>query len=295
MIINMLKNLENVFEKIKLGIFAKEALFFILTQSVGLALILKINNSLSLQQALAPQQSFPANPWSFLINFLIVTVIFLLLLPLFKKRPIFLKVFFFFSIIMGLDIVFGIFLGEPTALVITICSAVILGLYPKILTHNLLFSIALAGIGAFIALNLEPFSIAIILSVLAIYDIIAVYVTKHMIKMAQVPASQGVFFGLILPKNNKDFLENKPSLTFDDKSAYYLLGGGDMVLPLILAASIARTNFYYGLIVAGFAFLGLISLHLIFASKTERKAMPGLPPLVFFSLLGYLIVALIGK
>ncbi len=87
----------------------------------------------------------------------------------------------------------GVFLGEPHALILALILVILLNMYPRILFHNVLFSCSLAGIGATLAASFDPISIVVILGILAFYDIVAVYFTKHMVKMAQIPAKQGVF------------------------------------------------------------------------------------------------------
>jgi presenilin-like A22 family membrane protease len=59
---------------------------------------------------------------------------------------------------------------------------------------------------------------------------------------------------------------------------------------LILSLSVARNSFLDGIVVSLFSFLGLFLLHLIFHLRKNTKPMPGLPPLVFMTLLGYLVV-----
>ena len=282
----------SILNKLRLDIFLKEAVFFVLTYVLGILAILRIYHVPELKEVVT-SQAVALNPLQFLLNFLIVTLIFLLLLPLFKRKPIFLKIIFSLSILVGLDVIMGVFFGEPYALAFSLILVVLLNTYPKTLLHNILFSCSLAGIGSILAISLAPNAIVIILAVLALYDVIAVYLTRHMIKMAKIPAENGIFFGLILPKKNKDFLCNKPQLKLGEKSDYFFLGGGDVVLPMILVGSVIKDNLMDGLIIALFSFLGLFLLHLMFSQQKKRKAMPGLPPLILMTLLGYLIVTMI--
>ncbi len=279
-------------KSLKLDVFLREAFFFVLSSLLGILVVFRIYQIPELKKVIDAQRT-SLNPLQFLLSFLIVTVLFLLFLPLFKKKPIFLKFFFYLGVLIGLDVVIGVFLGEPHALILALILVILLNMYPRILFHNVLFSCSLAGIGATLAASFDPISIVVILGILAFYDIVAVYFTKHMVKMAQIPAKQGVFFGLILPKRNKDFLKDKPILKFGKKSAYYFLGGGDVVLPMILAISVVKESLIDALIVSLFSFLGLFLLHLIFVFQKNKKPMPGLPPLILMTILGYLITTLI--
>jgi presenilin-like A22 family membrane protease len=71
-----------------------------------------------------------------------------------------------------------------------------------------------------------------------------------------------------------------------------ILGGGDLVLPLLLIASVAGQNILRSIIILVFALLGLLVMHLIFI-KLKSRPMPALPPIAAFSILGYLISLLI--
>jgi len=278
--------------RINLNLFLKEAFFFVLTQVLGVFIVLRVYQIPELRETVEAQAS-ELSPIQFLLSFLIVTLIFLLLLPLFKKSPIFLKVLFGLSLLVGLDVLIGAFLGEPRALIFSFVLVILINFYPKIIFHNILFSCSLAGIGALLATSFSPIAVIIILTVLSVYDLVAVYLTRHMVKMAKIPAEKGVFFGLVLPKKTAMFLKDKPALKLGKKSDLFLLGGGDIVLPMVLVGSVAKTNLVDGIIVGLFSLLGLFLMNLLFSFREKGQAMPGLPPLVLMSVLGYLLITLI--
>jgi len=279
-------------KKLKLSTFLKSSVFFIFAYVVGFLTLLKLSvqpKMISAIEASAPS----GGAIRFLVQFFVVTVIFLVLLPLFKRKPVFLKGLFYLIIFTGVGLVLEVFIGQPLAFVIALLFIVILALKPIILLHNLLFLIALSGTSLVIGLGFDSLSIVYILAALAFYDLIAVYVTRHMIKMAKIPASKGVYFGIILPNKSKNLIASKTSIKLGKGSGFMFLGGGDIALPLMLALSVANTNLLNGIIIAIFSFLGLFFLHFIFVSKTNLKPMPGLPPLVFVTLLGYFIVTIL--
>jgi len=273
----------------KIGLFLKQAFFFIFTQFLGFIALLRIQNQPSIKEVVE-NGTRGVSVWGFLIQFIVVTAVFLILLPLFKKKPIFLKILFYFSIFIGTSFLFELFLGEPLAAIISIGLIVLLIIKPFVIFHNLVFSAAFSSVGLILGMTFRPFSVALILAILSLYDFIAVYFTRHMVKMAQVPASEGIFFGLLIPQKNQFFSQTKNLNKIGSDTDFSFLGGGDMVFPLILSLSIARNSFLDGIIVSLFSFLGLLMLHLIFHSRKNKVAMPGLPPLVFMTLLGYLVV-----
>jgi presenilin-like A22 family membrane protease len=274
---------------LKLGTFAKSASFFVLAYVVGFLTLFKIIDQPEMMSTI--DSSAPSRgPVGFLVQFLIVTVVFLALLPLFKRKPIFLKGFFYLIIFTGTGLILEIFIGQPLGFIIALALIIILAIKPIIILHNILFIVAIVATSIILALSFDSISIAYILSALALYDLIAVYVTKHMVKMAKISASKGVYLGIILPEKSKNLIAQKTSIKLGKGNGFMFLGGGDIALPLMLSLSVAAVNLTNGLIVGLFSFLGLFLLHLIFTLRKNPKPMPGLPPLVFMTILGYLIV-----
>ncbi|MFA6436946.1 MAG: presenilin family intramembrane aspartyl protease [Candidatus Paceibacterota bacterium] len=278
-------------KEFKISLFLKQAFFFIFTQFLGFLALLRIQNQPIIKE-IVENETRGVSVWGFLVQFIVVTAVFLVLLPLFKKKPVFLKILFYFSIFIGISFLFELFLGEPLAAIISIGLIVLLIIKPFVIFHNLIFSAAFSSVGLILGITFQPFSVALILAILSLYDFIAVYFTRHMVKIAQVPASEGIFFGLLIPQKNKFFSQTKNLNKIGSGTDFSFLGGGDMVFPLILSLSIARSSFLDGIIVSLFSLFGLFALHLMFHLRTDTKPMPGLPPLVFMTLLGYLVVTI---
>ena len=119
----------------------------------------------------------------------------------------------------------------------------------------------------------------VLLAVFSVYDIIAVYKTKHMVKMARDMMEAGAIFGLIIAtKKPKDFM---------------ILGSGDILLPLILSATVAAYSILGAVIISLFAAAGLFVTHLLFSNQKRRKPMAALPPIATLSIIGYLVFLLI--
>lgn len=282
------------------NIFWKEALLFTLTQVLGIFVAIRVSKVLEALE-IKPE---PINLSNLLIYFLIITLVILAFLKISKKGSgIMLQIFFVLAVFSGLDILFSTFTGEPTATILAVGLIILRFVRPTVWLHNLVVIGGLAGIGAMLGITLLPRDAIILLIILAVYDVIAVYKTKHMVKMAKAMIKRRVILGIIIPEKilglkasmadvEQDKIPVKRILKPGERGKFMILGGGDLVLPLLLIASVANQNIWQSVIILVFALLGLLAMHLLFI-KLKSKPMPALPPLAVFSILGYLISLLI--
>ncbi len=283
-----------------LNLLWKEVLLFALTQVLGIFVTLRLFKLLKVLEI----KLQPISLSSFLIYFLIVTLLILALLKISRgKAGFLLQILFILAVFFGLDILFSTFIVEPGAAILAAGLVALRFLQPTVLLHNLVVIGGLAGIGGMLGLSLSPRDVIILLVILSIYDVIAVYKTKHMTKMAKEMIKKRVILGIIIPEK---ISELRASMTEVEKDKipiikapklgkagrFMILGGGDLALPLLLITSVAHQNIWRSIIVLVFALLGLILMHLIFI-KLKRRPIPALPPLAVFSILGYLISLLI--
>jgi presenilin-like A22 family membrane protease len=70
------------------------------------------------------------------------------------------------------------------------------------------------------------------------------------------------------------------------------LGGGDIVFPLLFSISALQNGIIQSAIIAFFALLGLLVSFWFFLQQKERRAIPALPPIALFSIIGYLVTLL---
>ena len=158
---------------------------------------------------------------------------------------------------------------------------------PRIWIHNLAIILGLAGISATIGLDLLPLGVVVILIILSIYDYIAVYRTKTMVKMFKGLLARGVIFSIIIPEHVKNwFVETRK---VKPKEGFMFLGTGDIALPMIFAASALKESIISSMAIIIGALIGLMMIHVLFRLQKRREPMPALPPIAFFSILGYLI------
>ena len=280
---------EKIIENPK-NIFLFEAGFFILAQLLGIFSALKILEVLDLAKISLRPVSF----WDFIFGITITTLLVLLLIKFLKFRAgksFLFRGFFILAISFGSFLFFSLWLGDFLALIFL---AILIFLWvkrPNILIHDFLLLSGIVGIGSIFGLRLEPLMVVLFLILFSVYDFIAVYKTKHMIKMAKEMIAAGAILGLILPSKIADFKANLKEVYPGGK--FLILGGGDIIFPLILCVSLVPQGILKSLIVAFFAMIGLAFSFYLFTSQKTRKPIPALPPIALFSIIGFLITKLI--
>ncbi|MFH1545541.1 MAG: presenilin family intramembrane aspartyl protease [archaeon] len=178
--------------------------------------------------------------------------------------------------LMGLEILF-----------IAILLVIIRLVYRKnILFRNITSVIATAGAGALIGITLGLLPVVLFVIALAIYDLIAVFKTKHMVTLAKAITSKNLSFTFALPTKEH---------TFE-------VGTGDMVIPLVFTVSVmdftSRTlsfpqNLFAPMLVLTGSLVGLL-LTMDYSSRNVGKALPALPPQTVIMILMLGLSALLG-
>lgn len=115
--------------------------------------------------------------------------------------------------------------------------------HPEWYVVDLVGVLVASGAAAIFGISLEPWLVVLMLVILAVYDAIAVYRTKHMLDLADsvielrlpvllvVPKSRGYSFLKEAAKFKEAGKENK-----EDREAFFM-GLGDLVMPTILVVS----------------------------------------------------------
>jgi presenilin-like A22 family membrane protease len=149
--------------------------------------------------------------------------------------------------------------------------------------------LGIAGVSANMGGSLSPVAACVILAILSVYDIAAVYLTKHMVEMGESLLRQRVFFAIIVPRGISGF--QSPLREVAPGSGHYFIGTGDLVLPALLISSATYFRLETGITAAIGALLGLAATTALFLSQKLRRAMPALPPIALGAIIGYLIGA----
>ncbi len=151
-----------------------------------------------------------------------------------------------------------------------------------------------AGAIAIFGISLDIFLVLILLVVLAIYDAISVYKTKHMIDLADTVMDLKLPVLLVVPKIRKYSLLKetkslKEKLKDDDERDAFFMGLGDIVMPGILVAA-SYYNISGGLPIAIGVIIGtLVGFMVLMTFVIKGKPQAGLPLLCSGAILGYLI------
>ncbi len=225
-----------------------------------------------------------------------------------------LKLWFFIVIIITLSFGFSAFIQETYALILAVIIALWKMLRPNIIIHNLSELFIYGGLAAIFVPLLNIFGAFMLLAVISVYDIIAVWHTKHMVKMAEFQTKAKVFAGLFIPygssgmphaaasKSPSKLSKKRPQEDYVEHRIpvrVAVLGGGDMGFPLIFAGVVLKTAllstshldaFLSTLIIPACASLALFGL-LIYGQKD--RFYPAMPFISMGCVIGYALFLVI--
>ncbi|MDI6591987.1 MAG: presenilin family intramembrane aspartyl protease [Patescibacteria group bacterium] len=271
-------------------IFAIEAFLFCLTLGLGITTAFRINEIFKIEKITLPQIPF----WKFIFYFLLATLFIFLIsrfLKFKKGKGILFKIIFVLAVFWGGILLLSVWIPDLFALILMTILVFWWWKKPSVLNQNILIILGIAGVGSVLGLSLEPLMVVILLIIFSIYDFIAVYKTKHMIKMAKEMIEAGAILALVVPPNISGLRESLEEVKPGGK--FLILGGGDVVFPLLFSASLIPFGILKSAIVASFALIGLFVGFYFFAKQKVRQPIPALPPIAFFSIIGFLITKLI--
>ena len=99
----------------------------------------------------------------------------------------------------------NIFLSNIWSLIFSLLLVAAYSFYPYIWFHNLVLILTLPGIAAVLGASITPYAAVILLIFMSVYDYIAVYKTKHMVKMAKAMIAGRAIFAMIFPEEFRNF------------------------------------------------------------------------------------------
>lgn len=274
--------LKTIFKNFKPLLFAGEAIFFGLTQVLGIIAGIEFYKLIKAAEI----QTEPIRIIDLLI-FLIIASAFILLFGRLSKTRWFFKFIFILVIFIGIQTFLSLFINGIWPSLIAFLIILIRLSVPSIIIHNLTLSFAIAPVGAILGVNFSPLAAIILLIVLSTYDFIAVYKTKHMVKMAKEMIEGGALFVLVLPEHRLKIKEHAHKARPGE--GFFFLGAGDLSLPLVFAVSALQTGIFNAIMVAIFSIIGLALTHILFTSQEKRQPMPALPPIALMAIVGYLV------
>jgi len=220
----------------------------------------------------------------FLALFLVMTALVLALLR-WTERGVLFQALFTLAMLSGAWFLAGILLPPPWGLVTGSAFVLARFRWKKVAVLNLTLAVGIAGISASVASSLTANAVLVIFTILAFYDIVAVYATGHMVRMFRDLAGRGVLLAFVLPPLGIRSLSAQAE-TVSGRAMY--LGSGDIALPAMLAVAAMRGGFVHGLAAALGAMAGFALLVLLFMAQPKRRPMPALPPIALGSASFYL-------
>lgn len=146
----------------------------------------------------------------------------------------------------------------------------------------------LIAVGGIIELSqLGLYTLIIFMAIIAIYDYIAVFITKHMQKLAKIAlTSENIIPLLIIDGDASKLAEKIENPDSQEGKRISGLGLGDIIIPGGLLASIAVSQYnIYAVPLAFFATAGIL-LSMLLSGKLKH-AIPAIPVIGFTMLLGY--------
>ena len=238
---------------------------------------------------------------SFLLLVIGVGVGTLILLLLIKFRQVLVwKVWYFLAVSMTIAVAIGALTPVWAALIAGVGLAAWKIFRPNVIIHNLTELLVYAGIALLISPLLNVFWVSAVLIAFALYDLYAVFKSKHMIAMAQFQTDSKLFAGMMIPYEKNKLSANistKPAKKSSGKAKSAILGGGDLALPLIFSGVVLHwlveqgmsvgVAFLYTLIVVATSTLALFGL---FWYAKKDRFYPAMPPIAAGCFVGLGIV-----
>jgi presenilin-like A22 family membrane protease len=236
-----------------------------------------------------------ANPFAYMILILVFTGLLLLAMKL--KRGWIISGFILLSIAVSIYYVMAAFMSPLLALVPTLVIMLLLHFYPEWYIIDAFGILVCAGISSLFGVSMTIPPALLLLVVLAVYDAISVYKTRHMISLAEGAIKMKAPLLFVVPKS-RDYsfrIDQEISNSSEEtkKRGAYFLGLGDAIIPTILVISASWSlpaGGFYGLSlpVLG-AMLGTYLGFLLLMTTTRDRPQAGLPFLNSGVVLGFLV------
>ena len=264
-------------------VFVLLAIVFIAVQTLGLY-IAKQLFFLGLQQPPFSEDINDITNSFYLFGVIMLMTAFILILLKLRKTRKLLWLVEGLAVFSTSIIVFSAFFPTNDIIVLGLTAIIIVWRYThreNVLFRDFVSLIAIAGAGAFLGISLGLIPILAFVIILAIYDIIAVFYTKHMVEIGKQATSNNFAF----------------TVAFPTKKHTFELGNGDLVIPLCVASSILINGpFNNNGLVAGLSlgasFIGLMTS--IYTVSVKKIPLPALPPQTLLMIIVIVASILLG-
>ncbi|MGB8308891.1 MAG: presenilin family intramembrane aspartyl protease PSH [Methanoregula sp.] len=245
-----------------------------------------------------------ADPLIFLAMILGFTAVLLVLIKYGFKNVIawVIGISIFFTFVYTFAAIVPIIIGPGLAQVAAMAALALLAtgllyLYPEWYIIDILGLFLAAGVASIFGVSLGTIPVILLLIILAVYDAISVYKTKHMITLAEGVLDLKTPILFVIPKKRSySFIkEGIGKIGEGEERSAFIIGMGDLIIPsmLVVSANVFTGGVkYFGLfnLPALGAMIGSIAglivlLHFVMSGRPQA----GLPPLNGGTILGFLI------
>lgn len=229
----------------------------------------------------------------FILGAVLIGTLLVLLLIKFRGFRLW-KIWFFFAVALCLTVAFAAFIPSILALALGIAIGFWKIYRPNFIIHNVSEVFIYGGLAAIFVPIMNLYAVVILLILISIYDAIAVWQSKHMVKMAKFQTEAKVFAGLSIPYKMTSLKQKKHSKKKGAKEKSgeeivtvrsAILGGGDIGFPLLFAGVLMKSLGFLKVIIVPAVVTIALFLLLYFAKKDRfYPAMPFISAGCFVSL-----------
>ncbi|MFA4848809.1 MAG: presenilin family intramembrane aspartyl protease PSH [Methanoregula sp.] len=244
------------------------------------------------------------NPLIFIVILLVFTGFLLVLIKYDMKKVIAavigLSLFFTFVYIFA-ALIYATMgasdIANIAVLVLSILATALLYKFPEWYVIDALGILIGAGVASIFGVSLDVLPVVILLILLAAYDAISVYKTKHMITLAEGVIDLKTPILFVIPKRRDySFIkEGIGKLGDGGERAAFIIGMGDLIMPSILVVSAnvflkgSKLGGIINLPALGAIIGSLAGLCVLMHFVMSGKPQAGLPPLNGGTILGFLV------
>lgn len=294
-------------------------LLFVLAQAIGIFVGTTVIDGARVHPELqelnvAPSGSGSAESSLAFMLYVVGGAVLLLLILKFYKGELLFKLLEFAIIFSASNIVFYVVLlalGLPAAGEISLLFSLGLAIakFKWRKAKNAAAVVASAGVGAIFGFSLDPLPALAFMAGLSLYDLLAVFWTKHMVTMAKELGKRDLAFSVSAEGMEKVKVDKATAARamkqgavvttdaggkkFVDRKTSLDLGTGDMAIPLMLAVSSYKSGTIFAPILIALACSAALYVVLWYVME-KRTFLPALPPLCAAGALAYGITLALG-
>jgi presenilin-like A22 family membrane protease len=276
---------------IKSGPMILLLVFVIAVQILSLALMPSLSSS---EIRIFEDPESTTNPFSYMLLILAFTIFMLIAIKL--KRNFIIGWIIVIAIAMSVYYVLSSLIPMIPAFVLSMLLVILLHIYPEWYIVDGVGLFVSAGVSTLFGISMTAVPALLLLIILALYDAISVYKTRHMVTLAEGVMEIKAPLLFVVPKRRDYSFRGDKVVTGKEKGAYFL-GLGDAIIPTVLVISanwsLAAPSFELAGIGVNVIALGtMLGTYLGFIAlmgTSRDKPQAGLPFLNGGAILGFFV------